>query len=81
MATLPTPDQAAREILSIFVAHFQLRPGKVLQINNFHTVWQSRGLQSEDFKLGMEFAAENGWVEVIGDGSSFRLTDAGFAKA
>ena len=81
MATLPTPDQTAREILSIFVEHFKSRPGAVLRINNFLAVWQSRGFQFEDLKLGIEFAAENEWVEVIDGGISFRLTDAGFAKA
>lgn len=81
MATHPTPEQTAREILSIFVGHFNSRPGHVLRVNNFLAVWHSRDLQSEDFKPGMEFAAEKQWVEVIDGGTSFRLTDAGFAEA
>lgn len=81
MATLPTPEQTAREILSIFVEHFKSRPGHVLRINNFLAVWHRRGLKSEDFPLGIEFAAEKEWVDVIDGGISFRLTDAGFAEA
>lgn len=81
MATLPTPEQTAREILSIFVGHFNARPGHVLRINNFLAVWHGRGLQSEDFKPGMEFAAQSEWVQVIDGGISFQLTDAGFAEA
>jgi hypothetical protein len=81
MATLPTPEQTAREILSIFVEHFKSRPGDVLRSNNFLAVWHSRGLQSEDFKPGMDFAAEKEWVEVIDVGITFQLTDAGFAEA
>ena len=81
MATLPTPEQTAREILSIFAGHFKSRPGHALRINNFLAVWHSRGLQAEDFKPGMEFAEENEWIEVIDGGTSFRLTDAGFAEA
>jgi hypothetical protein len=81
MATLPSPERTAREILSIFVGHFKSRPGHVLRFNNFLAVWHSRELKSEDFNLGMEFAAEKEWVEVIDGGISFRLTDAGFAEA
>lgn len=81
MATLPTPEETAREILSIFVGHFNSRPGHVLRINNFLAVWHSRRLQSEDFKPGMEFAVEKEWVEVLDNGISFRLTGAGFAEA
>ncbi len=81
MATLPTPEQSAREILSIFVDHFNLRSGKVLDINNFRAVWESRKLSHQDFKPGMEFAISQGWVEVSANGVSYKLTDAGFKEA
>ncbi|SER61312.1 hypothetical protein SAMN04487958_1024 [Vreelandella subterranea] len=81
MATLPTPEETAREILEIFVGHFNSRPGHVLRINNFTAVWHSRGLASEDFKPGMEYAVAQGWVDVQSDGDAFKLTDAGFAEA
>lgn len=81
MATLPTPEETAIEILSIFVNHFKCRADHVLRINNFLAVWHSRGLVAEDFKLGMEYAVEQGWVEIQPVDSSFRLTKSGFAKA
>ncbi len=81
MATVPTREEIAREILSIFVGHFNCRPGEVLRINNFLAVWHARGLKAGDFKPGMEFAAESGWVEVLPGGNSFRLTNDGFGFA
>jgi hypothetical protein len=81
MATLPTPEETAREILAIFVTHFKARPEGVLRINSFLAVWHPRGLASADFKLGMEFAAEMGWVEVQAGGESFKLTSVGYEAA
>ena len=81
MATLPTPEETAREILAIFVGHFKSRPEHVLRVNNFLAVWHTRGLEAEDFKPGMEYAAAQGWVEVQPGGISFKLTSAGFAAA
>ena len=81
MATLPTPEETAREILKIFVGHFKCRAGDVLRVNNFLAVWHTRGLASEDFKPGMEYAVTQGWIEVQAGGESFKLTDAGFAAA
>lgn len=81
MATLPTPEETSREILSIFVTSFNCRPEEVLRINNFHSIWHSRRLRAEDFKSGMEFAVNKGWIEVLKGGSSFRLTASGFAEA
>ena len=70
MATLPTPEQIAREILSIFVTHFKSRPGDVLRINNFMAVWNDSGLNGDDFKPGIDFAAQQEWVQVLSNGSS-----------
>lgn len=81
MATIPTSEEIAGEILSIFVGHFRCRPEHVLRINNFLAVWHSRGFESEDFKLGMELAAQRGWVEILPGETSFRLTKDGFAAA
>lgn len=81
MATLPTREEIAREILAIFIGHFNRRAGEVLRVNNFLAVWHNRGLKAEDFKPGMELAVERGWIEVLRGGSSFRLTSDGFAAA
>jgi pyrimidine deaminase RibD-like protein len=77
MAKLPTADETAREILTIFVEHFKCRPNDVLRINNFLAVWLPRGLATEDFGPGMELAIERGWVELVTQ-HSFRLTKDGF---
>ncbi|MCH8263206.1 MAG: hypothetical protein IIA77_09245 [Proteobacteria bacterium] len=81
MATLPTHEEIAGEVLSIFVGHFNCRPEHVLRVNNFLAVWHSRGLEAEDFKPGMEFAAQRGWIKILPGGTSFRLTKEGFAAA
>ena len=60
VATLPTPEQVALEILAIFVEHFRSRPGDVLRNNNFMAVWVQRRMSADDFKPGMEFAVERG---------------------
>ena len=78
MARIPTPKETAINILDIFVNHFNSRPSHVLRVNNFLAVWHKKGLQWDDFVLGMEHAAEEGWVEVLSDGASFRLTQSGF---
>jgi hypothetical protein len=80
MANLPTPEDTAREILAIF-AENNSRPGTVLRTNNFNAVWHTRGLASQDFKPGMEYAVSQGWVEVLPGGASYRLTESGFAEA
>lgn len=81
MATLPSPEQTARQILAIFVVYFKSRPGNVLRINNFLAVWNKRGLLHEDFNSGIEYAAREKWIEVLPDGGSFRLTQLGFETA
>ncbi|WP_044422788.1 hypothetical protein [Pseudomonas syringae group genomosp. 3] len=81
MASLPSPEQTAREILDIFVGHFKSRPEDVLRVNNFTAVWHPRGLEAADFKPGMDFAAAQGWMEVLRQGEAFKLTALGFAEA
>lgn len=81
MSKLPTPEEAARYILSLFVDHFNSRPNHVLRTNNFLTAFSKNPWQGSDFATGMEFAAEQGWVEILRGGSSFRLTEDGYDKA
>jgi hypothetical protein len=78
---LPSPEETAREILKIFVEHFNGRPGRVLRLPNFLAVWHPRGLHHDDFKPGMEYAVSQGWIEVQTSGDSFKLTAAGFHEA
>ena len=81
MATISTPEKSALKILNIFVHCFKCRPGDVPQRHNFNTLWHELGLAAEDLKSGMEFAVQQGWIEVLSGGSWFKLTAAGFAKA
>ena len=78
MATLPTPEQCARAILAIFVSHYGLRPGDVLRKNNFNVLWPQRGYRPKDFKMGLQFAIECGWLELVPGGSTYRLTKSGY---
>jgi hypothetical protein len=75
MATIPTPEETALKILDIF-KHFNCRPGNVLHRLNFFS-----RIEAEDFAPGVEFAAQQGWIEILKKGASFKLTAAGFAKA
>lgn len=80
MASIPTPEESAREILAIF-NHFSSRPDEVLQYRSFNSLWLKRGLKNEDLIPGMTFAAQQGWVEVLRNGESLKLTTLGFSEA
>jgi hypothetical protein len=81
MATSPMSADAARYILDVFVRRSNCRPGDVLSIRNFHTPFFESPWQSSDFKGGMEYAAQQGWVDVLVGGDSFRITELGFSEA
>lgn len=78
MATTRTPEHFARAIPDILVSHFGLRPDEFLPRKSFTVIWPQRGYQPKDFKVGLQFAAENGWVELLPGGESYRLTKSGF---
>jgi len=78
MATLPTPEEKARMVLSIY-KHFGTRPGEVLRGNNFLGVHSQLGLRWEDVKDGLVEAGNLGWIE-NGPYESIKLTAAGFAE-
>lgn len=79
MATIPTPEESARKILSIYVNHFNCRPGHTLASNNL-MVCQDYGLSVDDQDRGMEYAIQQGWIEFT-QNRDFRLIDKGFAEA
>ena len=78
MTAIPTPEECARAILAIFVSHFGLRPGEVLHRKSFLTLWPQRGYRPKNFKTGLQFAIESGWLELLPGDSSYRLTKSGF---
>ena len=79
MAKAPSAEDAARYILSIYIAH-NLRSGHALNARNFITPFTEPGWQSSDFQPGMEYAIEQKWIEAKGR-DNFILTDLGFAEA
>jgi hypothetical protein len=81
MVTLPTPEQCATAILAIYVWHFGLLAGDVLFSKSFLALWEKRGYQLRDFKAGVEFALESGWLELLPGGKSYRLTRSGVDHA
>jgi hypothetical protein len=80
MADLRSPEDAAIFILSIFVHVMHRRPGDVLQQRSFIGPFSRDGWCMSDFKPGMEFAIDQGWVQIV-PRVSFLLTKAGFEKA
>ena len=78
MAAPRTPEQCAHAILAIFVSHFGLRPNEVLPRRSFLTIWPQRGYRPKDFKAGLQFATESGWLEPLPGGKALRLTKSGF---
>ena len=78
MAKQPTPEKCAREILAIFVWHFGMLTGEVLRRKSFLTLWPQRGYRAKDFNAGLQFAIESGWLELLPDNNSYRLTRSGF---
>jgi hypothetical protein len=78
MTTLPTPEKYAREILAIFIWHFGLLAGEALPRKNFRTLWPQRGYRPKDFKAGLQFAIESGWLELLPGNGAYRLTKSGF---
>lgn len=63
MAKLPTPEETARQILSIFVQHFKSREGDVLRMASFLTIFSEKGLDPRDLAQGIEFAVASNWIE------------------
>jgi hypothetical protein len=53
------------------------RPGNIIGPEFLQGMVRLPGLMA-DFPAGMDYAAEQGWVEKLSD-NQFRLTDAGFA--
>jgi hypothetical protein len=79
MAKLPTPEDAARHILSIFMQQ-RRRPGEALGQHNFASGFSTGTFRSEDFKPGMKHAIDHGWIEKDPE-DNYILTEAGFAEA
>jgi DNA-binding transcriptional regulator PaaX len=79
MATVPTPEDNARRVLTVF-NHFNSQSGRVLQANSLVSLFAKQGWEISALASGLESAAEQGWIEQQTPSGAFKLTDAGFAE-
>ena len=75
MATLPTPEESARRILSIFALN-NSRSDDVLVAEQANFAFRQAGGSAAEFQTGLEYAVQNGWLE-IGENNTIKLTNAG----
>ena len=78
MATLPTLEGKARQVLQIF-KHFGTRPGEALGQNNIVAVTAKNNWRGSDIADGLEYGLDNGWFEG-GPNDSILLTKDGYAE-
>lgn len=69
----PSDEEAAREILRIFVEH-RVGAGNALQRTNFFSV------RDAHFQRGMNKAVEIGWIKRLRDRYKYELTESGFVE-
>ena len=74
-----TPETAAREIVSALAGSFRRGHGCALSfIDCLRACGQSGSAPTEELRLGMVFAIQQGWVQILEDVLLYRLTPAGF---
>jgi hypothetical protein len=76
MATLPSPDDAAKEILTILVRGKNLRPGQVFNPAWLLLPFSKAPWQKADLDAGLQYGVQQGWFT-----QDCTLTDAGLAAA
>lgn len=76
MATVPTDEECAREILKVF-KQSNIRPGESLLLGRLRAVLLKRG-RADDMVRGIQYVIDKGWLERL-PGNWFKLTEAGFA--
>jgi hypothetical protein len=79
MATLPTPEESARAILAIFKSK-NVRPNAVLMAGQVNLQFLTSGGTAADYKAGLEYACERGWLTPGTTGTTLVLTDTGFTE-
>ncbi|MEZ0224331.1 MAG: hypothetical protein ACAH83_07260 [Alphaproteobacteria bacterium] len=72
---------AALKILSLLLGEFKCLSGDVLRLATFLKAWKKDNEASHlDIRRGLAFAAKQGWIDVVEEDVSYRLTEAGFDK-
>jgi len=77
---MSTPEQIAKQLLSISIKHFKCRPGFTIQKSSYLPILNDLGMGTDEFNRGIEYAVSQGWVEMIENGKTYRITNAGFSK-
>ena len=75
MPTHKSSEDMALEILNVFKALSDDRPGTVLQYPVFFNYCIKRGFAVEDLHRGMEAAIEKGWVEAETEKGPYKLME------
>jgi hypothetical protein len=80
MATLPTPEDAGRAILSIF-KRFRVRPNNMLLFNSLYGDFINiKPMAASDFEPGIQWLEQQGFIDRKGKPKRpYFLTEAGFA--
>jgi hypothetical protein len=73
----PTPEDAARHILRVFVAEFNRQASDVLLVDSFERPFAAAPWRPADFGRGLDHARRQGWIEA--NGPLLTLTDLGYA--
>jgi hypothetical protein len=78
MATVPTPEESVRAILSFFKLK-DVRPNEMLMAGQVNQQFLTNGGKAADYAEGIKYAIERGWLEPLTN-NRFRLTETGFVE-
>src|SRR6516225_7683957 len=78
MATVPTPEESARTILS-FLKLKDLHPNEMVMASQVNQQFLTNGGKAPAYAEGIEYAIERGWLEPLTK-DRFRLTETGFIE-
>ena len=78
MATLPTLEEKACQVLQIF-KYFGTQPGEALGQNNIDAMAVKKNWRTADMREGLQYGLDNGWFE-NGQNGGILLTESGYAE-
>lgn len=76
-----TAEQTARRIVALLAHELEREPGDALALNEFLGTWKANGHAVSELREGLDFATDQGWIEVTDNGARFALTRAGLDEA
>ncbi len=71
-------DEAAINILKIFVEKFDKEPGQVLLMNSINAHWTNYSDNFNDLNGGILYAFQNNWID-LKEQNIFKITDKGYS--